>query len=57
MYNNYLHDIYIFNKLFDVNINFNQNNNMQMQMKSICGNVINQVEDFKYLGSYIKSTK
>ena len=31
-------------------ININHNN---MQMKSICGNVINQVEDFKYLGIYI----
>ena len=30
-------------------ININQNNNMQM--KSICGSVINQVEDLKYLGS------
>ena len=28
-----------------------------MQMKSICGIMINQVEDFKYLGSYIRSTK
>ena len=28
-----------------------------MQMKSICGNIINEVEDFKYLGSYIRSTK
>ena len=28
-----------------------------MQMKSICGSVINQVEDFKYIGSYIRSTK
>ena len=28
-----------------------------MQMKSICGSVINQVEYFKYLGSYIRSTK
>ena len=28
-----------------------------MQMKSICESVINQVEDFKYLGSYIRSTK
>ena len=28
-----------------------------MQMKSICGSVINEVEDFKYLGSYIRSTK
>ena len=26
-------------------------------MKSICGSVINQVEDFKYIGSYIRSTK
>ena len=32
-------------------INSNQNNNMHM--KSICGSVINQVDDFKYLGSYI----
>ena len=36
-------------------ININQNNNMHM--KSICGNVINQAEDFKYLGIYIRSTK
>ena len=36
-------------------ININQNKNMQM--KSICGSVINQVEDFKYLGRYIRSTK
>ena len=36
-------------------ININQNNNMQM--KSICGSVINEVEDFKYIGSYIRSTK
>ena len=36
-------------------ININQNNNMQM--KIICGSLINQVEDFKYLGSYIRSTK
>ena len=36
-------------------ININQNNNMQM--KSICGSVISEVEDFKYLGSYIRSTK
>ena len=36
-------------------ININQNNNMQM--KSICGSVINEVEYFKYLGSYIRSTK
>ena len=28
-----------------------------MQMKSICGSVINQVEYFKYLGSYIILTK
>ena len=28
-----------------------------MQMKSVCGSVINQVEDFKYLGGYIRSTK
>ena len=28
-----------------------------MQMKSICGSIINEVEDFKYLGSYIRSTK
>ena len=28
-----------------------------MQMKIICGSVINEVEDFKYLGSYIRSTK
>ena len=28
-----------------------------MQMKSICGSVINQVEDFKYIGNYIRSTK
>ena len=28
-----------------------------MQMKSICGSVINQVEDFKYLGSNIITTK
>ena len=28
-----------------------------MQMKSICGSVINEVEDFKYLGRYIRSTK
>ena len=28
-----------------------------MQMKSIGGSVINQVEDLKYLGSYIRSTK
>ena len=31
-----------------------------MQMKSICGSVINQEEDFKYIyipiGSYIRST-
>ena len=26
-------------------------------MKSICGSIINEVEDFKYLGSYIRSTK
>ena len=26
-------------------------------MKSICGSIINQVEYFKYLGSYIRSTK
>ena len=26
-------------------------------MKSICGSVINRVEDFKYIGSYIRSTK
>ena len=26
-------------------------------MKSICGSVINKVEYFKYLGSYIRSTK
>ena len=26
-------------------------------MKSICGSVINQVEDFKNLGSYIRLTK
>ena len=32
-------------------INSNQNNNIHM--KSICGSVINQVDDFKYLGSYI----
>ena len=25
-------------------------------MESICGNIIKRVEDFKYLGSYIKST-
>ena len=36
-------------------IKFKQNNNMQM--KSICGSVINEVEDFKYPGSYIRSTK
>ena len=28
-----------------------------MQMKSICGSVINEVEDFKYIGSYIRKTK
>ena len=28
-----------------------------MQMISICGIVINEVEDFKYLGIYIRSTK
>ena len=28
-----------------------------MQMKSICGSLINQVEDFKYLGFYIRTTK
>ena len=28
-----------------------------MQMKSICGSVINHVEYFKDLGSYIRSTK
>ena len=28
-----------------------------MQMKSICGSIINVVEDFKYLGRYIRSTK
>ena len=28
-----------------------------MQIKSICGSIINEVEDFKYLGSYIRSTK
>ena len=28
-----------------------------MQMKSICESVINQVEDFKYLESDIRSTK
>ena len=27
-----------------------------MQMKSNCGRFINQLEDFKYLGSYIIST-
>ena len=36
-------------------ININQNNNMQM--KSICGSVINEVEDIKYIGSYISTTK
>ena len=36
-------------------ININQNN--KMQMKSICGSIINQVEDFKYIESYIRSTK
>ena len=36
-------------------INTTQNNNIQM--KSICGSVINEVEDFKYLGSYIRSNK
>ena len=35
-------------------INFNQNNNLHME--SISGNMIKRVEDFKYLGSYIKST-
>ena len=34
--------------------NFNQNNNLHME--SIGGNMIKRVEDFKYLGSYIKST-
>ena len=28
-----------------------------MQMKSICGSVLNQVEDSKYIGSYIRLTK
>ena len=28
-----------------------------MQMKSISGSIINEVDDFKYLGSYIRSTK
>ena len=28
-----------------------------MQMKSIYGIIINEVEDFRYLGSYIRSTK
>ena len=36
-------------------ININQNNNMHI--KTICGSVINQVEDIIYLGSYIRSTK
>ena len=35
-------------------INFNQDNNLHME--SIGGNMIKRVEDFKYLGSYIKST-
>ena len=36
-------------------INFNQNNNLHME--SIGVNMIKRVEDFKYLGIYIKSIK